>query len=302
MEAGGYSLFVYFLITPRELISLPFRLWLYNLDNVWSYFDLYWGVPAGLLAFIGLWRLEGAGRWRDALFLGLWAATGLAFYCFLTKAYFSRYLLPNITPMLAPAAAGFLWLADWLRRAMTTSNGRAPLALPTQALAFIACFLVFVEFAAFSMFRPHKAVFALEDHNQYVSAATAGSRFDEMVAFLEEETAGKPTCFLVADFMGLIPDGLRLYLPETAERSYIIIPRWSKQLVAHVTRPGWRNIIVVGEASRPDPILRDQFYNDPEFVLLEEFVNAPLYRTRTWIAEWWPSPDAPPVGPEYPID
>lgn len=302
MEAGGYSLFRYFLVTPRELIDLPFRLWLYNLDNVWSYFDLYWGVPAGALAFVGLWRLERAGRWRDALFLALWAATGLAFYCFLTKAWFSRYLLPNITPMLAPAAAGFLWLAGWLRRAMTTREDRAPLALPTQTLAFIACFLVSIEFAAFSMFSPYKAVFALEDHNQYVSAASAGSRFDEMVDFLEEETAGTRTCFLVADHIGLIPDGLRLYLPESPNRRYIDVPRWSKQLVAYVAWPGWRNIIVVGEASYPGPTLCDQFYEDPDFALLAEYINPPLYRTRTWIAEWQPEEGAPAVGPELPIE
>ncbi len=209
-----------YFISPAELMSFPWWLWLRNAWVIRDFYVSYLTVPVVMILLAGIVYFI---RERDPkeMALWLWFVIPTGVIVVVANGFFSRYMVMMVPPLLLLTARTLERLAAWLAQTLTSRwHWQVPDGKRNTLLAILLIFTLLPSgmFDWKLMREPHTAPLNKLDRILYIEGANSGygvraaAEFLRQEAHVFQEKKGYAMPLLVATSPGNPAEGVLVYL------------------------------------------------------------------------------------------
>jgi len=272
-----------FFIPIKHLMKLPMWKWSNNYQILYTSFQCYWGLMPLVLISIGFAKWIHMRMWKDTLLIILWCMTPIIFYIFFANIFFPRYLLPCFTPLIIVSVIGFLTVNDFFKKLLMRFCRTSTLYFYTSILIFILFYFPFLKFTMLSFLTPVNTPFAPIDHWQYVSGWPAGTYFKDLLKLIHKKYDKQLCNIILHKHLGLLPDGLPLYLSQNKPYMISYLNLWSLENIQASVKSDRKNLIIIDEFPPSDNAIAFINSAPPYLKLIAELKNPGPEANKCWV-------------------
>ena len=192
-----------FLLSPSEILQLPFQLWRNNLYSTVTWWWQYYQIPILILGVIGFFRLLKEKERCKLLTLSAWIGLPIVFEILTAKIYIPRYFLFTFVAFGIIVAYGF-------ERILSLIKSRN-----FQIILFVLVFLPSLWLDKKILFKPAVAPLPQIERWQYFEGWPAGYGLTDLISFIQEEyLQERKELLIITEKETLVSSGLSLYLMD----------------------------------------------------------------------------------------
>lgn len=202
-----------YVLSPEEIIGLPFNIWQKNLAETWSWYQTYYNIPILVLALAatGYATLK-APKAQAEIVLLAWAALPVVAQIILARQHwFSRYVVAFGPPLLLLAALGLVRLCHYFiqmsRERLRWTGG---FAVGIGLLLCVVCVAPLLKIDADLINNPTQAAIAPKDRWQYIEGWPSGYGIQETINYIRG-LAAQDAVLLYIDQTDTSPEYYFLY-------------------------------------------------------------------------------------------